>query len=126
MTTITNPSSIPAEWDRNLTTRDERYAAGKLRSSVSRSSHAEWAPDPERPDPMSILQEANKTRLRNWCLFALDHVDVSVRLIEEQPTSWRTTCRRRLSQASRRRSVVMRISATSVSLPLQSAGGSSM
>jgi len=66
MTTITNPSSIPAEWDRNLTTRDERYAAGKaLRSEVPRSSHAEWAPDPERPDPISLLEEANKTRLQN-------------------------------------------------------------
>ena len=66
MTTITNPSSIPAEWDRNLTTRDERYAAGKaLRISVSRSSHAEWAPDPDRPDPISLLEEANKTRLQH-------------------------------------------------------------
>jgi uncharacterized protein (DUF2252 family) len=66
MTTTTNPSSIPAEWDRNLTTRAERYAAGKtLRSSVPRSSHAEWAPDPERPDPIRILEEANKTRLQH-------------------------------------------------------------
>src|SRR3974377_1534584 len=66
MTTTTNPSSIPPEWDRNLTTRDERYAAGKaLRNSVPRSSHAEWAPDPERPDPISILEEANKTRLEH-------------------------------------------------------------
>ena len=66
MTTTTNPSSIPAEWDRNLTTRAERYAAGKaLRNEASRSSHAEWAPDPERPDPISILEEANKTRLQH-------------------------------------------------------------
>ena len=66
MTTITNPSTIPDEWDRNLTTRDERYAAGKaLRNSVSRSSHAEWAPDSERPDPISLLEEANKTRLQH-------------------------------------------------------------
>jgi len=66
MTTTTNPSSIPAEWDRNLTTRAERYAAGKaLRNEAPRSSHAEWAPDPERPDPISILEEANKTRLQN-------------------------------------------------------------
>ena len=66
MTTTTNPSSIPAEWDRNLTTRAERYAAGKaLRSSVPRSSHAEWAPDSERPDPIRILEEANKTRLQH-------------------------------------------------------------
>jgi uncharacterized protein (DUF2252 family) len=66
MTTTTNPSSIPAEWDRNLTTRDERYAAGKARrSETPRSSHAEWAPDPERPDPISLLEEANKTRLQH-------------------------------------------------------------
>jgi uncharacterized protein (DUF2252 family) len=66
MTTTTNPSSIPAEWDRNLSTRDERYAAGKaLRTNVPRSSHAEWAPDPERPDPISILEESNKTRLEH-------------------------------------------------------------
>src|SRR5229473_2511433 len=64
MTTTTNPSSIPTEWDRNLSTRTERYAAGKaLRSKAPRSSHAEWAPDPERPDPISILEESNKTRL---------------------------------------------------------------
>src|SRR5438067_6117545 len=65
MTTTTTPSSVPAEWDRNLTTRAERYAAGKARrSETARSSHAEWAPDPERPDPISILEESNKTRLQ--------------------------------------------------------------
>ena len=66
MSTTTNPSSIPAEWDRNLTTRAERYAAGKaLRNEAPRSSHAEWAPDPQRPDPISMLEEANKTRLQH-------------------------------------------------------------
>src|SRR5712692_10259708 len=66
MTTTNNPSSIPAEWTRDLSTRAECYAAGKeRRSSVPRSSHAEWAPDPERPDPISMLEEANKTRLQH-------------------------------------------------------------
>src|SRR5205814_3738925 len=66
MTTTTNPSSIPDEWTRDLTTRAERYAAGKARrSETPRSSHAEWAPDPERPDPISLLEEANKTRLHH-------------------------------------------------------------
>src|SRR2546421_10400910 len=64
MTTTTAPSTVPDEWTRDLTTRAERYAAGKaLRSKAPRSSHAEWAPDPERPDPISLLEEANKTRL---------------------------------------------------------------
>ncbi len=66
MTTTTNPSTVPDEWTRDLSTRAERYAAGKaLRSKVPRSSHAEWAPDPERPDPISMLEESNKTRLEH-------------------------------------------------------------
>src|SRR5260370_12563358 len=111
MTTTTNPSSIPAEWDRNLSTRTERYAAGKaLRSKAPRSSHAEWAPDPERPDPISILEESNKTRLEQLVPSALDACRCQLsRSIEEQQTSWPTTWPRRLFQASRRRSVVMRI-----------------
>jgi len=66
MTTATTPSTIPGEWDRSLSSRAERYAAGKaLRGKIPRSSHAQWAPDPERPDPVSLLEEANKTRLEN-------------------------------------------------------------
>ena len=65
MTTATTPSTVPGEWDRRLTSRAERYAAGKaLRSKAPRSSHAAWAPDPERPDPISLLEEANRTRLQ--------------------------------------------------------------
>ncbi len=65
-TNTTTSSSIPGEWTRDLTTRAERYAAGKaLRSKAPRSSHAEWAPDRERPDPISILEESNKTRLQH-------------------------------------------------------------
>src|SRR5260370_1842946 len=65
-TNTTTASSIPGEWTRDLSTRAERYAAGKaLRSKAPRSSHAEWAPDPERPDPISLLEEANQTRLQH-------------------------------------------------------------
>jgi len=65
MTTATTPSTVPGEWDRHLTSRAERYAAGKaLRSKASRSSHAAWSPDPERPDPISLLEEANQTRVK--------------------------------------------------------------
>jgi uncharacterized protein (DUF2252 family) len=66
MTTATTPSAIPDEWDRRLTSRAERYATGKaLRGKVPRSSHGEWAPDPERPDPVSLLEQANSTRLEH-------------------------------------------------------------
>ena len=78
MTTTTNPSSIPAEWDRNLTTRDERYAAGKARrNETPRSSHAEWAPDSERPDPISLLEEANKTRLQHLVPIRFGRMSIS-------------------------------------------------
>jgi uncharacterized protein (DUF2252 family) len=64
MTTATTPTTVPDEWDRHLNSRVERYAAGKaLRGKAPRSSHAEWAPDPERPDPISLLEQANSTRL---------------------------------------------------------------
>jgi hypothetical protein len=64
MTTATTPSTVPDEWDRRLTSRVERYAAGKaLRGKASRSSHAEWTPDPDRPDPISMLEQANRTHL---------------------------------------------------------------
>ena len=65
MTTAPTPTTVPDEWDRRLTSRVERYASGKaLRSKAPRSSHAEWAPDPKRPDPISMLEEANQTRLQ--------------------------------------------------------------
>src|SRR5215471_10761154 len=65
MTTATTPTTVPEEWDRRLTSRVERYAAGKaLRSKAPRSSHAEWTPDKKRPDPISMLEEANSTRLK--------------------------------------------------------------
>ncbi|HEY6409315.1 MAG TPA: hypothetical protein VIY29_17785 [Ktedonobacteraceae bacterium] len=41
MTTATTPSTMSEEWDRRLTSRAERYAAGKaLRSKAPHSSHA--------------------------------------------------------------------------------------
>ena len=41
-----------------------RRDAGKaLRKQVPRSSHAEWSPPADRPDPISLLEEQNHTRL---------------------------------------------------------------
>ena len=64
MTTPTTSSTEMREWDQHLTSRAERTAFGKaLRSKAPRSSHAAWVPHPERPDPISLLKEANTTRL---------------------------------------------------------------
>lgn len=58
-TTIT-----PSEWKPVVTTRAERYAAGKaLRNKVPRSSHAAFSPAPDRPDPVSLLEESNRSRV---------------------------------------------------------------
>ena len=66
MTTPTTSSTEMREWDQHLTSRAERTAFGKaLRSKAPRSSHAAWVPHPERPDPISLLEEANKTRLKH-------------------------------------------------------------
>lgn len=47
-------------------TSAERYAAGKaLRAHCPRSSHARWEPVPDRPDPLSILEESNRTRVEH-------------------------------------------------------------
>src|SRR5271170_5004705 len=42
----------------------ERMAAGKaLRERVPRTSHAKWAPAPDRPDPVTLLKESDRGRL---------------------------------------------------------------
>jgi hypothetical protein len=42
----------------------ERHEAGKLlRQSVPRSSHAEWSPPVDRPDPIDLLEISNHDRL---------------------------------------------------------------
>lgn len=44
----------------------DRYALGKqLRKKVSRSSHGEWAPASDRPDPLDLLQAQDKGRIQN-------------------------------------------------------------
>lgn len=50
--------------EQNRLTSTERRATGKAhRSQVSRSSHAMWSPAPGRPDPISLLEESNRSRI---------------------------------------------------------------
>jgi hypothetical protein len=45
-------------------TPDEWRARGReRRRSASRSSHAQWAPPADRPDPVTVLEEQAKTRV---------------------------------------------------------------
>src|SRR5213080_3718542 len=44
------------------TVADRRATGRALRKEVPRSSHAEWSPVADRPDPISLLEEQNLTR----------------------------------------------------------------
>ena len=49
---------------RDLPSAAERAAAGKAaRSAVSRSSHADWRPAKDRPDPVHVLEQQAATRV---------------------------------------------------------------
>jgi uncharacterized protein (DUF2252 family) len=54
----------PLRAEQNSGTLADRRAAGReLRTKVPRSSHAEWTAAANRPDPLSLLEEQNRTRL---------------------------------------------------------------
>ena len=83
MTTPTTSSTEMREWDQHLTSRAERTAFGKaLRSKAPRSSHAAWVPHPERPDPISLLEEANTNAVKALGPDPLwTHGDVPIRVL---------------------------------------------
>ncbi len=59
-------------------TQSERVAAGKaLRSNVARVSHAEWRPTVDRVNPMDLLEESNRTRLRALVPLRYERMSVS-------------------------------------------------
>lgn len=49
----------------SMASRSERRQYGKvLRKQVQRSSHSQWSPAPDRPDPLDILREQDKNRVQ--------------------------------------------------------------
>ena len=55
--------NVPLLAVQNMGIVADRRAAGKaLRKKVARSSHAEWSPAADRPDPVSLSEEQNRTR----------------------------------------------------------------
>ena len=49
-----------------MTTRSERREMGRaLRQQAPRSSHGDWAPAADRPDPLDLLQEQDKSRIQH-------------------------------------------------------------
>lgn len=61
-------SEVFASLRRRPSSRADRYALGKeLRHTVPRSSLAAWAPTPDRPDPIALLEESHRGRL-DWLI----------------------------------------------------------
>ena len=59
-----NRLTVPSPGDQKTLSIAERRAAGRaLRAKVPRSSHATWSPAPDRPDPISLLEESNRSRI---------------------------------------------------------------
>lgn len=54
--------ALPAE-SQPMTLAERRAAGKELRKKAPRSSHAEWTPVANRPDPLKLLEEQNKSRL---------------------------------------------------------------
>jgi uncharacterized protein (DUF2252 family) len=51
-------------WRRAHLTVDERIARGRnARALAARASHGRWAPAPDRPDPVDLLEEQSRTRV---------------------------------------------------------------
>jgi uncharacterized protein (DUF2252 family) len=64
--------------DTAVLTRSERAARGRAaRSSVPRSSHAEFARDADRPTPLELLAEQDRTRLRELLPIRYERMAVS-------------------------------------------------
>ncbi len=73
MTTIENATVVSY-----AATRAERYAAGKaLRSKAPRINHGEWAPAADRPDPISLLEEENRTRVQELVPIRMGRMSLS-------------------------------------------------
>jgi uncharacterized protein (DUF2252 family) len=59
-------------------TAAERAARGKAaRAEVPRSSHAEWDPSPERPDPIALLEQQAETRVQELVPIRYGRMSVS-------------------------------------------------
>jgi uncharacterized protein (DUF2252 family) len=57
-------ASSAARWRRERLTVDERIARGRVaRQDAPRSSHGDWTPAADRPDPVALLEEQARTRV---------------------------------------------------------------
>ena len=73
-----NMVNVPFPTVQSMGTLAERRAAGKaLRKKVARSSHAEWSPAADHPDPVSLLEEQNRMRFAHLVPIRFERMSVS-------------------------------------------------
>ena len=89
----TTTRNIPAVAPRPR--RAERYAMGEnLRKKCPRTSHADWRPSKDRPDPVQLIEESDKGQIPQ--LVPLRHGECWNRpllFIAVQRSTWRLTWR---------------------------------
>ncbi|HXD69876.1 MAG TPA: DUF2252 family protein, partial [Gaiellales bacterium] len=57
-------ATFASEWRRRRLTPEQRVARGKAaRVAVPRSSHGEWAPSPDRADPVELVTRQDADRV---------------------------------------------------------------
>ena len=80
----------------------ERRAKGRaLRQRVGRSAHARWEPDPDRPDPVALLELSNFGRVAE--LIPIRHgrmLPSAFTFFADRRRRWQLTWPRRRSRAS--------------------------
>src|SRR5437016_8548831 len=70
--------NVPIQAEQDARTLVERRAAGRaLRNKAPRSSHAAWAPAINRPVPLSLLEEQNRSRLAHLVPLRFQRMAVS-------------------------------------------------
>src|SRR5690349_18232519 len=70
--------NVPFSAVQNMGIVADRRAAGKaLRKKVARSSHAEWSPAVDRPDPVKLLEEQNRMRFAHLVPLRFERMSVS-------------------------------------------------
>ena len=73
---ISNDSSL-TDHQYAGTVADRRATGKALRKNVPRTSHAEWSPATDRPDPISLLEEQNRTRLAHLVPIRFERMSIS-------------------------------------------------
>ncbi len=57
-------SLVPAAGDASLTIAERRRAGRELRQQVPRRAHADWSPEPSRPDPVQTIIDTGRHRIQ--------------------------------------------------------------